>query len=236
MAKSKGQTFMFGAVILMISNITVKLIGALFKIPLQNYILGDEGMAYFQAAYDIYVSFYMISTAGIPVAISRMIAASNAKGNEREVQKIFRISYWAFFVIGIAATALMMAIAKPYAEFAKLDNAFYAMLSIAPTLFFICLSSAYRGYFQGLSNMIPTGVSQVIESLGKLSIGLIVGWIMLKKGYPIEQVAAFSISGVTIGVAAATLYIIVFKKNVRRSAKRSRYAEYAGARHKKSFV
>lgn len=76
--KGKGQTFMFGAVILMISNITVKLIGALFKIPLQNYILGDEGMAYFQAAYDIYVSFYMISTAGIPVAISRMIAASNS--------------------------------------------------------------------------------------------------------------------------------------------------------------
>lgn len=219
MAKSKGQTFMFGAVILMISNITVKLIGALFKIPLQNYILGDEGMAYFQAAYDIYVSFYMISTAGIPVAISRMIASSNAAGNEREVQKIFRISYWAFFVIGIAATAIMMAIAKPYASFAKLDNAFYAMLAIAPTLFFICLSSAYRGYFQGLQNMIPTGVSQVIESLGKLSIGLIVGWVMLKRGCPIAVVAAFSISGVTIGVAAATLYIIVFKKMFAQSFK-----------------
>lgn len=117
-----------------------------------------------------------------------------------------------FFIIGIIGTVVMIAIAKPYAEFAKLDMAFYAMIFIAPTLFFICLSSAYRGYFQGLQNMIPTGVSQVIESLGKLLIGLIVGWVMLSKGYPIYIVAAFAISGVTIGVAAATVYIMIFKR------------------------
>ncbi len=87
---------MFGAVILMVSNILVKLIGAFFKIPLTN-LIGTEGMAYFQAAYSIYVSFYMISTAGIPVAISRMIAASNSKGNIKEVNKIFVISFWVFF-------------------------------------------------------------------------------------------------------------------------------------------
>lgn len=213
--RAKGQTFMFGAVILMISNITVKLIGALFKIPLQNYILGDEGMAYFQAAYDIYVSFYMISTAGIPVAISRMIAASNSVGNRREVRRIFKISFAVFFVIGIVGTAVMIAIARPYAHFAKLDKAFYAMIAIAPTLFFICLSSAYRGYFQGLQNMIPTAVSQVIESIGKLAIGLLVGGVMLSRGEPIEYVAAYAILGVTVGVAAATLYIMIFKRMFR---------------------
>lgn len=206
---------MFGAVILMISNITVKLIGALFKIPLQNYILGDEGMAYFQAAYDIYVSFYMISTAGIPVAISRMIAAGNSKGNHREVQRIFKISFAVFFVIGIVGTAIMLAIAKPYAHFAKLDKSCYAMMAIAPTLFFICLSSAYRGYFQGLQNMIPTAISQVIESLGKLLIGLLVGGVMLSRGVAIEYVAAYAIAGVTIGVAAATLYIMIVKRMYR---------------------
>lgn len=206
-----GQTFMFGAVILMISNITVKLIGALFKIPLQNLIM-EEGMAYFQAAYNIYVSFYMISTAGIPVAISRMIATSNARGNHKEVRRIFKIAFWVFFVVGAAATVIMIAFSKFFARAASLDGAQYAMIAIAPTLFFICISSAYRGYFQGLSDMVPTAVSQVIESVGKLSIGLIAGWYFLSKGYPIHIVAAYVILGVTIGVVAATVYIIVFKK------------------------
>ena len=205
-----SQTFMLGAVILMISNVLVKLIGALFKIPLQHLIM-EEGMAYFQAAYNIYVSFYMISTAGIPVAISRMIATSNSHGNHREVNRIFRISYWVFFAVGAAATIIMISCAKFFAETAALDGSEYAMIAIAPTLFFICISSAYRGYFQGLQNMTPTAVSQVIESVGKLSIGLIAGWYFLKRGYPMDIVAAFVIVGVTIGVIAATVYIVIFK-------------------------
>ena len=210
-SRKSGQTFMFGAVILMISNILVKLIGAVFKIPLQHLIM-EDGMAYFQAAYNIYVSFYMISTAGIPVAISRMIATSNSKGNRREVDKIFRIAYWVFFVVGAGATVIMIAFARFFAKAAALEGSEYAMMAIAPTLFFICLSSAYRGYFQGLQNMVPTAVSQVIESVGKLSIGLIAGWYFLSHGYPIHIVAAYVIAGVTIGVFAATVYIMIFKR------------------------
>lgn len=215
-----GQTFMFGAVILMVSNILVKLIGALFKIPLQNLIM-EEGMAYFQAAYNIYVSFYMISTAGIPVAISRMIATSNARGNHKEVKRIFKIAFWVFFVVGALATVIMIGFSKSFAKAASLDGAEYAMIAIAPTLFFICISSAYRGYFQGLSDMVPTAVSQVIESVGKLSIGLIAGWYFLSKGYPIHIVASYVILGVTIGVVAATVYIIIFKKMFADSVKQN---------------
>ena len=206
-----GQTFMFGAVILMVSNILVKAIGALFKIPLQHLIM-EEGMAYFQAAYNIYVSFYMISTAGIPVAISRMIATSNSAGNRKEVDKIFRIAYWVFFVVGALATLLMIAFSGFFASKARLAGSEVAMIFIAPTLFFICLSSAYRGYFQGLQNMVPTAISQVIESLGKFSIGLIAGWYFMSKGYPMHVVAAYVISGVTIGVIGATVYIAIFKR------------------------
>lgn len=202
---------MFGAVILMISNLLVKIIGAVFKIPLQH-LIPDEGMAYFQAAYDIYVSFYMISTAGIPVAISRMIATTNSRGNYKEVEKIFKIAYWVFFIIGAVATVLMIGFSKVFAHTADLKGVEWAIIVIAPTLFFICLSSAYRGYFQGLQNMVPTGVSQVIESLGKLGIGLAAGWYAISKGYPIYTVAAFVISGVTIGVIAATVYIAIFKR------------------------
>ena len=108
MSKKTGQTFVFGAVVLMASNILVKLIGALFRIPLTN-IIKVEGMGYFNAAYSIYVMFYNISTAGIPVAVSRMVAASASKGNYKEAQKIFDIALKLFVVIGVVGTAVMMA-------------------------------------------------------------------------------------------------------------------------------
>lgn len=218
MAKHNSQTFVFGAIILMISNILVKVIGMFFRIPLTNTI-GVEGMAYYNAAYSIYVAFYMISTAGIPVAVSRMIAASNSKGNVAEVKKIFKIAYTVFFVVGAVGTVVMIGFSKQFAAFANMPDAYLAMIAIAPTLFFICLSSAYRGYFQGLQNMVPSAVSQVIEAVGKIGIGLVAAWYFyVVKGYELHIVAAFVIAGVTIGVIAATLYIYVIKLMYNSSA------------------
>lgn len=201
---------MFGAIILMISNIAVKVIGAFLRIPLTN-IIGVEGMAYYNAAYSIYVSFYMISTAGIPVAVSRMIAVANSKNNHKEIKRIFDVAFALFFVIGLLGTAAMMIGAQQFAESAKMPDAFFAMLAIAPTIFFICLSSAYRGYFQGLQNMVPTAVSQVIESVAKLGIGIIAAFYFTSKGYPKHEVAAYVILGVTIGVLLGVVYGAVVK-------------------------
>lgn len=211
MSAQKSQTFVFGAIILMISNILVKVIGMFFRVPLTNMI-GTTGMAYYNAAYSIYVAFYMISTAGIPVAVSRMIAASNSKGNVAEVKKIFSIAYRLFFVVGLAGTIIMIVFSKRLAVFSKMPDSYLAMIAIAPTLFFICLSSAYRGFFQGLQNMVPSAVSQVIEAIGKIGIGIVAAWYFyVIKGYELHIVAAFVIFGVTLGVVAATLYIYVIK-------------------------
>ncbi len=218
MATQRKQTLVFGALILMVSNLFVKLIGMFFRIPLTNMI-GVEGMAYYNAAYSIYVSFYMISTAGIPVAISRMIAASNSQNNAKEVKKIFSLAYWVFFIIGVVGTVAMIAFSKQFAGVAGMPDAYLAMIAIAPTLFFICLSSAYRGYFQGLQNMVPSAVSQVIEAVGKIGIGLFAGWYFYRiKGEELHIVAAYVIFGVTIGVAAATLYAFIVKRMFSSSA------------------
>lgn len=218
MSSQKSQTYVFGAIILMISNVLVKIIGMFFRIPLTNTI-GVEGMAYYNAAYSIYVSFYMISTAGIPVAISRMIAASNSQNNIREVKKIFSLAYKVFFVIGVAGTAIMIGFSKQFAAASGMPDAYLAMIAIAPTLFFICLSSAYRGYFQGLQNMVPSAVSQVIEAVGKIGIGLFAAWYFYSvKGCELPVVAAYVILGVTIGVAAAAVYIAVAKRMFTSSA------------------
>lgn len=212
LAKQKGQTFVFGAIILMLSNVLVKVIGMFFRIPLTN-ILGVDGMAYYNAAYSIYVSFYMISTAGIPVAISRMIAASNSQNNVKEVEKTFKLAYWVFFVIGAVGTAIMIVFSQSFADKSGMPDANLAIIAIAPTLFFICLSSAYRGFFQGLHNMVPSAVSQVIEALGKIGIGLFAAWYFYTvRGEELHVVAMYVISGVTIGVAAATIYAWITKK------------------------
>ncbi len=215
MAKQKGQTFVLGAMILLVSNILVKIIGAFFRLPLTN-IIGVEGMAYFNAAYAIYVVFYNISTAGIPVAVSRMVAQSSERKNIPEAKKIFTVALKMFIVIGVVGTAVMMALSKVFANNAEMPGSVYAMLAIAPTIFFICVSSAYRGYFQGLSDMVPTAVSQVIESLGKLGIGLIAALYFMRLSFPLEKVAAYVISGVTIGVALSCVYVMIINAKRKR--------------------
>ncbi|MDL2288784.1 oligosaccharide flippase family protein, partial [Oscillospiraceae bacterium OttesenSCG-928-F05] len=103
---AKKQSFLHGTVILALGTIAVKIIGALFKIPLAN-IIGEEGSGYFNVAYSIYNVLLVISTAGLPVAVSKMVAESNARGRGREIQNILRVALKLFVGIGVAGTLLM---------------------------------------------------------------------------------------------------------------------------------
>ncbi len=207
----KKQNFLQGALILVLASLIVKVFGAIFKIPLTN-IIGVTSMAYFNTAYGFYVVFYMISTAGIPVALSKMISAADARGNKKEVAKIFRVSYALFFTLGLIGSIIMIVFSKAYSGYVKLDGLHFSILAISPTLFFICLTSAYRGYFQGMKNMSPTGISQVIGAIGKLFIGLLVAIISVKLGAPDYMVAAYTILGITAGSIGSTFFLSVYKK------------------------
>jgi len=206
----KKQNFLEGALILMIANLLVKVFGAIFKIPLTN-IIGVEAMAYFNSAYGFYVIFYMISTAGLPVAVSKMVSAAEAKGNTKEVEKIFKVSYYLFFGFGLLGTVLMVIFASTYADYVELEGLEWAIFAISPTLFFICLTSAFRGYFQGLKNMIPTAFSQICEATGKLIIGLVAAFYASRNGYNPHEVAAFALIGVTVGALFSTVILRIYK-------------------------
>ncbi len=207
----KKQNFVEGALILMIANLFVKIFGAIFKIPLTN-IIGVESMAYFNTAYGFYVIFYMISTAGLPVAVSKMVSAAEARHNKREVEKIFKISYRVFLIFGIVGMLIMVIFASAYADYVKLEGLEWAIFAISPTLFFICLTSAYRGYFQGLKNMLPTAISQVSEAIGKLVIGLVAAYFAARHGKEPHIVAAYALIGVTIGALVSTVFLNIYKK------------------------
>ncbi len=205
--KNRANLFFSGVVILTVANLVVKAIGLLYKIPLHQH-LGDEGMGYFNSAYKIYTMFYMVSTAGLPVAVSLMISNARTKGNRKEVNLIFKSAIMLFLIIGTAGTTIMMVGARSFAALMKSDASYICILAVAPTLFFICICSAIRGYFQGYQNMLPTAVSEVLEALGKAGLGIVFAIYAERMGYSLPVVAAFALLGLTIGVFVGTTYIV----------------------------
>jgi len=206
----KRNIFLSGVVVLTLSNVLVKAIGVMFKIPLVNTI-GDEGMGYFNSAYTIYTLFYMISTAGLPIAVSILISESMARGNLRQAKKTFRVTLGLFLIIGLLGMSVMLFFSKLFAKAIGNTPAYICIVAIAPTLFFICVSSALRGYFQGHQNMFPTAISQIIEAAGKLICGILLAVYAINRGFPLYKVAAFAVLGLSISTTISALYLVITK-------------------------
>lgn len=207
----KKQNFVLGALILMISGILCKVIGACFKVPLTNMI-GDDGMGYFNSAYSIYTVLFTISTAGIPVAVSRIISSYIVKKDALAVKRTFSMSLFILVVLGaISSLGMFLFADKLASDVIKNPEAVYAIKALAPTLLFICIESSLRGYFQGHQNMTPTSVSQIIESFGKLIIGIVSASFAMSKGYALPIVSAYAILGIGIGAAGSCIYLLVCK-------------------------
>jgi stage V sporulation protein B len=209
MSKEKKQSFLGGAAILAAAVAIVKVIGAFYKFPLNN-ILGGEGKAYFNTAYYIYNVLLTIGTAGLPLAISKLTSQAHAQGRENEKRKIFRTAIWLFFVLGLAGSLFMFFRADVLASFLNNSMAAHAIRALAPAVFCVCLLACMRGYTQGQGNMTPTAVSQVLEAVCKLGIGLPLAWYLLRIGKSLEAGAAGAIFGVTIGTVLSMVFLIVY--------------------------
>ncbi len=207
--QEKKQSFLGGAAILAGAVAIVKLIGAFYKLPLNN-ILGSQGKTYFNTAYYIYNVLLTISTAGLPLAISKLTSEAHAQGRENEKRKLFRTAIWLFFALGLTGALLMYFGAPQLAAFMNNDLAALPIRALAPAVFCVCLLACMRGYTQGQGNMKPTAVSQVLEALCKLGIGLPLAWYVLKLGKSLETGAAGAILGVTVGTVMSMLFLVVY--------------------------
>ena len=212
----KSNTFFGGAAILAVSIAIVKIIGALYKIPLGR-ILGDVGFGHFNNAYAIYNLLLMVSTAGLPVALSKSISEASTLGRRNQVHRIFNVALVTFFILGTVSFLVMFALAQPLADLQGDGAAVQAVRAIAPACFFVCVLSTFRGYAQGHANMVPTAVSQIIEALGKLVIGLALAWLLVESGASSADAAAGAIFGVTCGAGICLIYLIVDHIHRRRS-------------------
>lgn len=204
----KRQNFLYGAFILICANIIVKIIGALFKIPLLN-LIGSDGMGYFTTAYGLYQPVFILSTAGLPVAVARMVSKDMALKKYREVRKIFRVSFAAFVVTGLAGFLTMYFCAHAFVRLVGNEEAFLCILVMSPSIFFCSVMSAYRGYYQGLQNMYPTAVSQVIEALCKLLLGFALAMWCVKQGMGLAAAAAGAMGGITVGSLLGCIFLML---------------------------
>ena len=216
----KKQNFVQGAVILMVASLVVKVIGAFFQIPLQNLIGGEKSPAFglFSAAYRIYTAMLVISTVGLPAALSKMVAEATAFGREHEVRRIVRVAGGIFIPVGALATVVLFFGADTFAGWIQSPDARLAVMAIAPSVLMVSILSVFRGYYQGRSNMVPTAVSQVIEAMGKLFAGLGLAWYAMQRGMEAPAVAAMTVLGVTLGEVAAAAYMLAQAALTRRRA------------------
>lgn len=206
LASEKKQSFLHGAVWLAAATAIVKVIGALYKIPLGN-IIGDAGFGYFNTAYDIYSVLLMISSAGLPVAMSRMIAESNSLGHYSQIRRTYQTARYIFVGLGAAGTILMTCFSHQLARFMNSPNSWAAIAALGPAAILMCLTSAFRGFFQGQGNMRPTSVSEVLEALCKLVVGLSLAFLIMKIKKDTALAAGGAILGVTTGSLLATSYM-----------------------------
>ncbi len=208
--KSSKQSFVKGALILTVSGITAKILGAIYRIPL-GQIITSEGMAYYQTAYDLYILALNFSSYSIPIAISKLVSERIEMGRRVEAHKVFKTALAMLAILGASLSVILFFNAKYFSGLVKNPGSYYAILAVSPAIFTVSISAAFRGYFQGMQNMNPSAVSQVIEQITRVVAGFVLAVFLLPLGY--KQAASGAVFGTVIGgiFSFITLYFIYLK-------------------------
>lgn len=195
-----------GALSLTIATVIVKVLGAIYKIPI-SHVLGEEGMGYFNSAYTVYSFFYLLCTAGVPKAIMILCAGGNNK--ESEKRELLKTTFLFFGFLGLSLTAFFVIFSRTLSNLIGTPDAAKSMLTIAPSILFAAISGVSRGYFSAEAKFIHIAISQIIEGAGKLIFGLILAHISSSAFIEKSIISAFAILGATIGCICSSLYLIV---------------------------
>lgn len=206
----------------MVSAAAAKLLGAVFKIPLTN-ILGGVGMSYFSCAYSLFMPVYSLAVTGLSSAVAKMTAESAALGMYKNAAKVRRTALVLFSAVGLVGSLLILFLAKPFSVYLiGLPEASAAVAMIAPAVFFGCITAVERGYYEGMSNMYPTALSQVAEGVVKAGAGLWLCGFVTEHPHTVMRLfpfvtdiraaaAAAGILGVTLSTAGAALFFAVMR-------------------------
>ena len=226
--EKKGVGFVKQAAILAAASLMVRVLGFLYRLPLTDMI-GDEGNGIYSAGFYLYNMFLIMSSAGLPVAISRMVAEKLALGEYTNAKKIFRVSMITASALGFVCMLIMLCFASQFCMIIKSERSFYCILTLAPTVFIVSVMAVYRGYFQGFGTTVPTAMSQLIEQVFNAVFSVFMAWFLMKTmtGDKIAWGAAGGTAGTGIG-AFAGLCTLFFAYYITRGSRKRRFAKDEG--------
>lgn len=202
----RQRSLVGGISILAVAGLICKVVGVLYRIPLAN-LIGPPGMGVYNQVFPTYNLMLAISSAGIPVAISRMVAGSLARGDAGNARRTFHIALIMLSLLGLVSMLAMMLFSGRFAQATGTAESRTGFVMIAPSLFFVCAMSAFRGYMQGQRRMWPTAISQLIEQVGKVGVALPLAHAGMARGGFVLG-AAGALLGTTIAEGAAMLYMM----------------------------
>lgn len=205
--------FIKQAAILAIASLLVRLLGFLYRLPLTN-MLGDEGNGIYSAGFYLYNFFLVMSSAGLPAAISKIVSEKVALQEYRNVKKTFKIALLLSSTVGFICSVIMFFSAKFFCKIIGSPDSYYTILTLSPTVFIVSVMSVFRGYFQGLGTTIPTALSQVIEQIFNAIFSIYLAYILIGISLPLG--AAGGTMGTGIGALAGLIYIYIVYLNKKK--------------------
>ncbi len=200
-----------GAIILGAGAFVAKLLGALYRVPLTN-LIGGYGLGLYQMVFPVYGALLDFSGAGAPNAVSKIVSSFPKEDRKINAEKVLFVSKRLFSILGLIASLVMATFSGIIARAQGDESAFYAYLTLAPAVFFVCLISCYRGYFQGFMNMTPTAVSQIVEQVVKITLGLIFVKGLLSN---IPKAVAGATLAITISEIVALIYLVISHRRTK---------------------
>lgn len=208
--KIKGQTFAKGIITVLISQILVKFLGFIYRVVITNLPgFGDEGNAYYGTAYKAYALLLAIATTGIPTAISKLVAEKIALGDKKGAYRIFKVSLSLFIGIAFVFFLILLFGSKFISTYILVNtNAFYSIIALSPALLFVAISAVFRGFFTGLKDMKPQGISQVLEQIFNCIFSILFVTLLISKSP--EIMAVGSALGTTLATVVSAIYLFSF--------------------------
>ena len=234
MGKNKTNFLIQGS-ILAIAGVLVRVIGIIYRVPVNN-ILGEEGIAYYSAAFDVYSIFLLISSMSMPIAISKIISSKVAKGEIKNAYRAFVGAVVIGFTIGIIVFSIVFFGAESFASICGYPSAAYAIKVLAPVLFIMSILGVLRGFFQGMGTMIPTAISQILEQVANAIVSIVGAMYLFNAGKVAGESAALGAAGSTLGTLAGaavalvfmTLVFIIYLPVIKRQIRRNRGVQLEG--------
>jgi stage V sporulation protein B len=207
------SSYIKGAAILAATSIILRIIGAIYHLPLMN-ILGAEGAGHWGVTHNIFMMLLAVTSAGLPIAMSRLVSLAAANKDIGLTKRYFSVALPAFIAIGIVAMALTFIFADTIAAWMNNSYAALGIRVLAPAVLFGCIISVYRGFAQGFEDMVPTAVSQIVDVIIRSAFGIVIAIILSRALYESYVVSAGALLGITLGLALCIPVLMWYKRKI----------------------